>query len=237
MRSAIIAAALVVQAARAADYTGAALQLQWCHLLSPDQTFNTSSGRVVHAASGLCATTSAGAAGSVQFTLQTCNGGDAQAWAWNASTGLFTGSSSSVTPSGCQLWSAQGGPGMEGPGSFIGLWTCDQPAFDDYFAVSDAAIQYQYTQPGNTTQSGLCVTAMPLPPPPVPTPSQAAWLDEDTACFIHYNMATAAGTQGCGCGAAPPPIGTWAPAANLSTDAWIETGLAMGCTRFVYTAK
>eukprot|EP00697_Spironema_sp_BW2_P017454 gnl/Spiro4/9142_TR4813_c0_g1_i1.p1 gnl/Spiro4/9142_TR4813_c0_g1~~gnl/Spiro4/9142_TR4813_c0_g1_i1.p1 ORF type:complete len:480 (-),score=96.55 gnl/Spiro4/9142_TR4813_c0_g1_i1:89-1366(-) len=50
-------------------------------------------------------------------------------------------------------------------------------------------------------------------------------------------MATMAGTQGCGgCGGAPPSIDLWDPSA-LDTDLWIRTGVAMGCRRFVLTAK
>jgi hypothetical protein len=41
----------------------------------------------------------------------------------------------------------------------------------------------------------------------------------DIAIFVHYNMATAAGTQGCGgCGSVPPPDpALWNPEA-LNTD-------------------
>lgn len=57
------------------------------------------------------------------------------------------------------------------------------------------------------------------------------------AVFIHYNIATAAGTQGCNCqGQAPPAIDIWDPSA-LDTDAWIREGVAMGATRFIYVAK
>ena len=101
--------------------------------------------------------------------------------------------------------------------------------------------------PANSTFSNLCVTAAPPPPiPPVPnaTIDQILWQGEgsptagDMAVFIHYNMATAAGTQGCGgCGGtAPPPIDIWNPSA-LDTDAWIAAGVAMGATRFIYVAK
>lgn len=49
-------------------------------------------------------------------------------------------------------------------------------------------------------------------------------------------MGTAAGTQGCNCADAPPSIETWAPG-QVNTDEWIDTGIAMGCSRFIYTAK
>jgi hypothetical protein len=68
----------------------------------------------------------------------------------------------------------------------------------------------------------------PPGPPPVGTPQQVQWALDEMACFIHFNMATAAGTQGCqGCGGAPPDIGLWNPYA-LDTDAWIAAGVAMG---------
>lgn len=80
--------------------------------------------------------------------------------------------------------------------------------------------------------------------PAVGTPEQIAWqgqgLDKvsDMAVFIHYNMATAAGEQGCdSCSKGPPPpIKLWNPSA-LDTDSWIKEGMAMGATRFIYTAK
>ena len=95
-------------------------------------------------------------------------------------------------------------------------------------------------------------TCLAVNAPPTATADQVAWQGQgpesknhrssDMAVFIHYNMATAAGTQGCGgCdgkpeGAAPPPIGIWNPSA-LDTDSWIRTGMEMGATRFIYVAK
>lgn len=77
---------------------------------------------------------------------------------------------------------------------------------------------------------------------PQATVDQVAWQGQgkgasDMAVFIHYNIATAAGTQGCNCqGQAPPAIDIWDPSA-LDTDAWIREGVAMGATRFIYVAK
>src|SRR4051812_32152144 len=72
---------------------------------------------------------------------------------------------------------------------------------------------------------------------PLPTPQQLAWHESEFAVFIHFNMATAAGTQGCGCDRqAPPSVDLWNPSA-LDTNSWIDAGIAMGATRFVYTAK
>ena len=47
-------------------------------------------------------------------------------------------------------------------------------------------------------------------------------------CFVHYNMATMAGLQGCQDGVtAPPALAAWQPTA-LDTDAWASTCKAMG---------
>lgn len=68
------------------------------------------------------------------------------------------------------------------------------------------------------------------------TPEQIQWQLNDVGCFIHFNMATEVGNQGCQCRGNPPNISLWNPYA-LDTDAWVSAGLAMGCTRFVYVAK
>ena len=47
---------------------------------------------------------------------------------------------------------------------------------------------------------------------PLPTPAQLRWSLHGTACFVHYNMATMVGSQGCQSGtAAPPPLSDWQP--------------------------
>uniref|UniRef100_A0A0G4I4K0 alpha-L-fucosidase n=1 Tax=Chromera velia CCMP2878 TaxID=1169474 RepID=A0A0G4I4K0_9ALVE len=71
---------------------------------------------------------------------------------------------------------------------------------------------------------------------PRPTQEHLRWHKDEFACFIHWNMATAAGIQGCPCDKEPPPVSQWNPKA-LNTDAWISAGVSMGCKRFVLTAK
>lgn len=74
---------------------------------------------------------------------------------------------------------------------------------------------------------------------PQPTSPQLAWQLNDTGCIVHYNMATAAGTQGCRSDtgdAVPPPLSAWRPTA-LDTDAWANTCKAMGGSRIILTAK
>ncbi len=91
-------------------------------------------------------------------------------------------------------------------------------------------IGYNFTSPTSHDFSGLCVTAANPTVPPVGTPEVIQWALDEMACFITYNMATAAGTQGCsGCGGAPPAISLWNPSA-LDTDAWIAAGVAMGAS-------
>ena len=74
---------------------------------------------------------------------------------------------------------------------------------------------------------------------PQPTSALLAWQLNDTGCIVHYNMATAAGTQGCQSGTgdvAPPPQSAWHPTA-LDTDAWAKTCKLMGGSRIILTAK
>lgn len=129
----------------------------------------------------------------------------------------------------------------QGAGGFTRLWPSSELGFNSYFTYILATQQWaaNFTQPGNTTWPDLCVTAAPPPPPvppPVPTASQAAWQQSgEVGCFVHFNMATMAGSQGCG-GGAPPPLSAWAPTA-LDTDAWVDACVAMGGKRIVYVAK
>ena len=58
------------------------------------------------------------------------------------------------------------------------------------------AIAANFTSPDNATFSGLCVEAVAVPPPPTGTPEQIQWQVTEMGCFIHWNMATAHGTQG-----------------------------------------
>ena len=74
---------------------------------------------------------------------------------------------------------------------------------------------------------------------PRPTPALLAWQLNDTGCIVHYNMATAANTQGCRSDTgdeAPPPLTAWRPTV-LDTDAWADACKAMGGSRIILTAK
>ena len=73
--------------------------------------------------------------------------------------------------------------------------------------------------------------------PVLPTAPVLAWQLNQTGCFVHYNMATMAGTQGCQDGVmVPPPLSSWQPSA-LDTDAWVRTCKALGGSRIIYVAK
>ena len=74
-------------------------------------------------------------------------------------------------------------------------------------------------------------------PPVLPSAPILAWQLNDTGCFVHFNMATMVGSQGCQDGVSvPPPLSAWLPSA-LDTDAWAATCKAMGGTRIIYVAK
>jgi hypothetical protein len=87
---------------------------------------------------------------------------------------------------------------QEGPGSVVSTWTCSQLNFNSVYAPNVPAagvIGYNFTSPDSQSFSGLCVAAVNPVPPPLGTPQQVQWALDEMACFIHYNMATAAGTQ------------------------------------------
>lgn len=237
-----IAALLLAAAAGGATAVsapaGSPLQIQPCDAGNENQVWKLSGG-IILSANNLCITAPQGQPGSVTLELQPCNGSPAQNWNYDpTSGGVFTGRPDGST---CLAWNTQGGPGVESAGSVVGLWSCSALNFNSYFAIDYPLafhISANFTSPGNTTFSGLCVEAMPPPPLPVPTADQAKWQADgnDIACFVHFEMATMAGTQGCACSSAPPSINIWNPSA-LNTDQWIETGMSMGCSRFIYTAK
>ena len=77
----------------------------------------------------------------------------------------------------------------------------------------------------------------PVAVPVLPSKPVLNWQMHDTGCFVHYNMATMRGSQGCQDGVSvPPPLSAWQPTA-LDTDAWVQTCKAMGGTRMIYVAK
>lgn len=217
---------------------GAPLILDWCNASNPLQQFVVAPTAVTTPDGSLCVTMSSPY--PAPLTMQPCTGSAAQAWSFNTSiASAFT--APGLWEGGCALWNTQGGPGYEMQGSTVGVYACSSPTpFDSVFAVGVPApglLAATMTSPGNSTFSNLCATAVNPSPPPIGSPEIIAWQKSEMACFIHWNMATAAGTQGCGgCSSAPPDISIWNPSA-LDTDAWISAGVAMGCQRFVYVAK
>jgi len=232
-------AAVVAPVARAQDVTGAALQIEWCDASAPLQAWVLSAAdgtvRLRGNASACVTSVPFGSAGERTLAVAPCGapGAGAQAFTYSAST--------LIDAADGLAWNDQWGSSVQGAGGFVRLWPSDQLGFNSYFTYDAASglIEANYTQAGNTTMSGLCVTAVPPPPPvppPVPTAAQAAWQQGgEVGCFVHYNMATMAGSQGCG-GGAPPPLSAWQPTA-LDTDAWVDACVAMGGVRIVYVAK
>ena len=236
------AAALVLLSASSASsqssvLPGAFLQINWCNTSDPLQQFAVTSTAVSTTDGSLCATMSS--PWPAALTMQTCDASDPTQW-WSFNTTVPLGFASPGSISNCTLWNTQGGPGYERPLSTVGTYACSLPTpFDSVFAPGVPApglLAATMTEPGNHTFSDLCVQAVNPPPPPIGTPQQIAWQTSEMACFVHWNMATAAGTQGCDCNSAPPNVSTWNPTA-LDTDAWITAGVAMGCSRFIYVAK
>lgn len=238
MRSWIaVGVAAVLQLASCAPIqSGALLNLATCNPSDQLQQLVVKAGSVGTPDGSLCVAYVG--ASPEALALLPCDGSQGQTWTFSPSTGAFEGN---VAANGaCMAWNAQGGNDSEGPGSVVSTWTCSQLNFNSVYAPNVPAagvIGYNFTSPDSQSFSGLCVAAVNPVSPPLGTPQQVQWALDEMACFIHYNMATAAGTQGCnGCGGAPPDISLWNPSA-LDTDAWIAAGVAMGCKRFVYVAK
>ena len=227
----------------AGPQSGAELYLSTCNASSPSQRFVLKSGTVQTLSAPLCVTYNGG--DNVPLVLLPCDGSALQSWSFSTVTGTFTGVNGDNQ---CRVWNTQGGPGSEGVGSSVSVWAdCGSPApgFNEVFRVDYPApslISEPASSPDNSTFANLCVDARDPVPPAQGTPEQIRWQGQgsgagDVAVFIHYNIATAAGTQGCGgCGGAPPNISIWNPSA-LDTDSWISSGMAMGATRFIYVAK
>lgn len=239
----LISALIAAGALAASPQQNAELVLNWCDASSLFQQYTVGPSSVTTPDGALCATMSSPF--PAPLTLQPCVPGLAtQAWTFNSSAAwplAFT--APNATGDGqCLLWNTQGGPGYERVGSTVGVYACSAPTpFDSVFAPgspSPGLLAASYTSPNNSTFSNLCVEARNPSPPPIGTPQIIDWQLSEFACFVHFNMATAVGSQGCqGCnGGAPPNISDWHPE-NLNTDAWIDAGVAMGCKRFIYVAK
>ena len=217
------------------DLLGAAIQLWWCDSQDPLQqfTFDKSSGIVRSTMqTNACFTNVDGGAAGRTIQLTACGSRPTDSQIWSESQPY------TYTNNG-QAWNSQGGDGIEGPNSTISLYTSSELGFNSFFTfLSDGTILANFTSPNNNSFTDLCARALPPPPPitpPIPTQSILNWLSQPVGCFVHFNMATAAGSQGCG-GGAPPPIDIWAPTA-LDTDQWVETCKSMGGTRIIYVAK
>lgn len=240
-RAALILAAtcVVLSCVHAQIMTGASLHLEPCG--GPAATLQTlvysSASRTVTTQDGaLCVTYTD--ASPAALVLERCSGVSTQSWEFDSGSGAFL--SAPLGSSGCVAWNAQDGSNIISAGATVSTWTCTELGFNSVFAPAypeGDSIGYNFSSVSSRAFSGLCVTASNPSTPVIGSPQQIEWQLTEMACFIHYNMATMAGTQGCsGCGGAPPDISLWNPSA-LDTDAWIQAGIAMGCKRFVYVAK
>lgn len=217
------------------DLLGSSIQLWWCDSTDPLQQFqfDATSG-IVRSSSQVnaCFTNVAGGAAGRTIQLTACGSRPLPSQVWVESPPY------TFTNDG-QAWNSQGGPGYEGANSTIALYSSSELGFNSVFTfLADGTILANFTSPNNNTYTDLCARALPPPPPvtpPIPTKPILSWLANPVGCFVHFNMATAAGSQGCG-GGAPPPISTWAPTA-LDTDQWVETCKSMGGSRIIYVAK
>jgi hypothetical protein len=205
---------LLFPSALGAILEGASLQINWCDSSDSLQQFVVAATSVTSADGSLCATMSSPYPAAL--TMERCSGLPTQQWTFNTSVpDAFT----SGTGADCLLWNTQGGPGYERPTSTVGVYQCSLPTpFDSVFAPGVPApglLAATMTSPGNSTFSNLCVQAVNPSPPAIGTPQQIAWAESEMACFYHFNMATAAGSQGCGGCSRPPPISIWNPVSAL----------------------
>lgn len=216
--------------ASAQQYAGDSLIVSWCNSSDPLQQFSVSpSSDGTIRTGGLCVTNVA----NTTLALSECiPGGDAtQAWAVDAALGTISSYGGSV------CWNAQSSQSYMSDGSDVKLWACEPVNWNDIFLPGTpfpSSILLNFTSASNQTYTDLCTSSLHVPPS-FPTAPVLAWQESEVGCFVHYQMATMVGSQGCGSGA-PPNISAWAPTA-VNTDAWVDVCKSMTGTRVVYTAK
>lgn len=203
------------------SFVGDSLQIYWCNGADLTQQFSLQADNTIRTTNNLCVEN----VNNVTIHLNTCSSGSPiQSWTYSGNT---------VSQNG-YCWNMQSDQSYMYPNASVKLWACDPPNWNDYFTFTNPLFSVNFTSGNNNTPTDLCVQTLHVVPP-MPTADVVAWQESEIACFIHYNMATAAGTQGCG-GGAPPNISIWAPNA-LNTDQWIDVCTSMGGVRAVYTAK
>lgn len=70
---------------------------------------------------------------------------------------------------------------------------------------------------------------------PLPTEPQLVWQEREIGVIIHFNMATADGTEGCTPDVVPD-INKFHPD-KLNTDQWLQSASDLGAKYAVYVAK
>jgi alpha-L-fucosidase len=207
---------------------GDSLIVSWCNASDPLQQFSVSPSDGTIRTGGLCVTNVANAT----LALSNCVPGDArQAWAVDAALGTISSYGGSI------CWNAQSDQSYMSDGSDVKLWACAPVNWNDIFLPglpTPSSILLNFTSASNETFTDLCTASLHVPPV-FPTAPVLAWEESEVGCFVHYQMATMAGSQGCGSGA-PPNISAWAPTA-VDTDTWVDVCKSMTGTRVVYTAK
>ena len=198
------------------------LQIYWCNSQDNTQQFTLKADGTIRTPNNLCIEN----VNNNTIQLNTCTTGSSiQTWTYSGNM---------IQQSG-YCWNLQSDQSYMYPNASVKLWSCTPPNWNDYFTfTNNNLISVNFTSANNNTPTDLCVQSLHTVPP-MPTADVVAWHESEIACFIHFNMATMAGSQGCG-GGAPPNISLWQPSA-LNTDQWIQTCTSMGGVRAIYTAK
>jgi hypothetical protein len=145
-------------AARAQDANGANLQIEWCDASSPLQRWTIGGANSAISLAGnasLCVTSEPFGSSQLTNLVRPCDGSPAQAYAYSPTAYTVV--------NGGFAWNDQWGSADQGAGGFVRLWTTAELSFNSYFFYTPATGQFgvNFTQPGNSTLTQLCVTAVP----------------------------------------------------------------------------
>jgi hypothetical protein len=173
-----LAAAAAAAAACAQSVDGVQLQIEWCDASAPRQQWRlgAADGTVrLRGNASFCVTSvDYGSGGLRTLAMAPCGAaGAVQSYDYDDAASTFCDATG-------QCFNDQWGSADQGAGGFTRLWPNSSVGFNSYFSydASSGLISANFTQAGNSTLSGLCVTAVPPAPPvppPKPTAAQAAW--------------------------------------------------------------
>lgn len=227
-----------------------------CNASLPSQTgFSLISQTLQHSDS--CVTFVAAQGYNAALSLLPCLAGSpAQAWVYDAAAQSLRNPAAScgglggacIELSGQEFGACTSSPPALGAGCIVGAWpspASPQTSWNDRFAPNVpaqgmlSAVATSGSGGGGGGGGVLCVAVQPAPPPapqPLPTADVLAWSRKEVMCLYDIDICTYAGSQGCSCSAAPPPVDAWAPSA-LDTDSWIAAGESAGCAIHILVAK